>query len=163
MKPTFTRPATLADAHDVARRLRQPDRDEVLAAGGVSAEFILPSFVDRGSEVYASGIEELGRPEVLFGVSPIVGVDRGATIWLLGTDTLFDYPVEFAVNSRIWFERFHERYDLLTNFIDARNERHLKWLKWLGFVAVRQWDRFGAHGLPFIEFASYRPCANPQP
>lgn len=157
MKDTFTRPATLADAKRVAERLREADRQEVLAAGGVDPRIVLPSYVLEGREVYAAGLAEDGLAEILWGVDPIPYCDNAAVVWMLSTDRLYDYPVEFVVRAKEGFEQLHQRFELLTNFIDARNERHIKWLKWLGFKFLRRIERFGVQSLPFYEFASYRP------
>lgn len=159
MKPCFTRPATEADALSVARRLTKEDREEVLANCGMSPELVLPGYVSSGREVYASGLLETCRPEILFGVDPIYGNPEGGVVWMLTTDAVYDHPVESVWNIKQLFEALHDRYPLLTNFIDARNTRHHKLLKWLGFRPFMRVEKFGAHSLPFIEFASYRPCA----
>lgn len=159
MKPTFVRPATMDDVVFVANNLRDADRQEVLASVGIEPSVALPPFVAEGREVYAAGLCEDNRAEVLFGYDPIFDVDRAAVCWLLSTPRIYEHPVEFMVRSKQIFEEAHQRYDLLTNFIDARNTRHIKWLQWMGFVMLRKVDKFGYQGLPFIEFASFRPCA----
>jgi hypothetical protein len=155
MKPIFVRPATLADARDVAARLREEDRQEVLAAGGMDPRIVFPAQVLEGREVLAAGIEG-GPPEILFGCDPVVGAPEVGVVWLVSTPVLYDHPVEFVVTSRQLFQRFHERFRVLTNFVDERNVRHIKWLKWLGFIMVRRVERYGAQSRPFIEFASVR-------
>lgn len=117
---------------------------------------ILPAYVQEGREVYTAGVEQ---PEIIFGLDPIPGEPDAAVVWLLSTPVIYDYPVEFTIRSRHLWNGFHMRYPILTNFVDARNERHLKWLRWLGCVFPRRIERFGAAGIPFIEFVSYRPCA----
>jgi hypothetical protein len=161
MQSIFVRPATLADAQDVAARLREEDRQEVLAAGGMDPRIVLPAYIMEGREVYAAGIESIGRAEVLFGCDPVTGEPQIGVIWLLSTPVLYDYRREFLVTSKRLFAEYHERYELLTNFVDERNVRHIKWLKWLGCHMVRRVENFGAQSLPFIEFASYRECASP--
>jgi len=161
MKATFTRPATLEDAERVAARLREEDRQEVLAAGGVDPRIVLPSYVREGREVYAAGLAEEGLAELLWGIDPIPFYDGVAVVWMLSTDRIYDYPVEFVIRTREGLDQLHERFELLTNFIDARNERHIRWLKWLGFKFLRRIEQFGAQSLPFYEFASYRQkCAS---
>lgn len=160
MKPTFIRPATLADAEYVAANLRDADRQEVLAAVGIDPRLAVPFLVGAGREVYAAGLESNSRAEILFGVDPIPYEDRAGVAWLLSTPVIYDHPVEFVVRSKEIFETYHHRYELLTNFIDARNERHIKWLRFMGFHFIRRIEKFGAGSLPFYEFASFRPiCA----
>jgi hypothetical protein len=161
MRYTFTRPATLHDARDLAPRLREADRAEVKAACGLSPLFALPALVAEGREVYAAGVDPYTqRAEIIFGIDPID--DQVAVIWMLSSDVIYDYPVEFTVNSKRIIDKFHGRFEVLTNFIDARNERHIKWLEWLGFKMLRQFP-YGAESRPFLEFVSYRPhpCALP--
>jgi len=159
MLPTFVRSATLADVEFVAANLREADREEVLAAVGIDPTIALPAYIHEGREVYAAGLQLDDRAEVLFGLDPIFGMDRAAVIWLLSTDRIYEHPVEFVIQSGRIFEVCHQHFDLLTNFIDARNTRHIRWLKRLGFHMIRKVDKYGYAGIPFIEFASYRPCA----
>ena len=159
MKPTFTRAATLDDAVTVAERLRDQDRAEVLAACGVDPRYVLPMYIAEGRGVYASGLEG-GPAEIVFGFDPIYGEDEIAVAWMLSTPVIYQHPVEFTVNARRHWDKAHERYHTLTNYIDERNTRHIKWLKWMGAEIVDRVERYGAGGLPFLLFKSYRPkCA----
>lgn len=157
MQPTFVRPATSSDLFYVAKNLRPEDADEVRAATGADPLLVLSQ--TDGREVLAAGLCHNDRAEILFGVDPWPGAPNVGIIWLLSTPEIYDYPVEFVVRTRELLSKFHERYELLTNFIDARNERHIKWLSWMGFKQIRRVESFGAENRPFIEFASYRPCA----
>lgn len=163
MKPTFVRPASVEDALSVASRLRPEDRDEVIAASGMDPRIALPQYVREDRFIMACGLVETGIPEVLWGADPIPYVDRACVGWLLSTTVILDHPVEFAVNVKRFFEELHKDYDLITNFTDARNVVHHRLIKWLGCVPVRRIESFGAKSIPFIEFASYRPCVSPQP
>lgn len=121
---------------------------------------ILPAYVQGGREVYAAGVNPYTyEPIILFGIDPIVGETDAAVVWALATPAIYRYPVEFVKTSKRIWDHFHKRYSILTNFVDARNVRHIKWLRSLGCVFPRRIERFGAAGLPFIEFVSYRPCA----
>lgn len=159
MQRHFIRAASLDDVTNVAGRLRNEDRDEIIAAVGIPPLLALPPYVAEGREVWCAGLVEDGIPEVLWGFDPIAYVDRAAVCWLVSTPRIYEHPQVFAPATKIGFEEAHQRFDLLTNFIDARNTRHIKWLQWLGFTLIRRVDKFGAQSLPFIEFASYRPCA----
>lgn len=107
----------------------------------------------------AAGLQFNDRAEILFGVDPHTLVKRVGTIWLLSTPVIYDYPVEFVVRTKELLSEIHQDYDLLTNFIDARNERHIRWLRFMGFKKVRDVECYGAENRHFIEFVSYRPCA----
>lgn len=157
MKPTFVRQATPADALDIAERLREEDRAEILAATGLDPRLALPAGVQGGGFVLTAGVESIGRPEILFGVDPVADCPEVGVAWMVSTPAIYDYPVEVAVRSRELHNLFHQRYELLTNYMDERNTRHRKWLSWLGFKFIRRVESFGAENRPFIEFASYRP------
>lgn len=154
----FVRPASPEDALEVASRLRPEDADEVRANCGMSPTLVLPAYVGEGREVYVSGLSKDNIPQVIWGVDPIFAVDRAAVIWLLSTPVMYDHPQLFVPTSKKIWDGFHERFDLLTNFTDARNTRHHVWLKWLGAKFIRRVESFGAESRPFLEFASYR-CA----
>ncbi len=151
MKETFVRKATIEDALSIAKRLRSEDRDECLAASGLDPIVALPASIVDGRDVCVAGIADDGIPEIIWGFDPITNYENYAICWMLSTDRIYEYPVEFVIQSRkiIAEAPFH----ILTNFMDARNTRHKKWLQWQGFKMLRTIERFGAENRPFIEFA----------
>ena len=153
----WMRQATREDLISIAPRLRQADKDETIATTGLPPEAVLPMAPLEGTCV--AGPREMNTPEMVLGTYPIIGSDNAGSVWMLSTDVLFDYAPRFAAASPVTVEAMHDGYDLLTNFIDERNTRHIIWLKWLGFRMIRRIDKFGPHSLPFLEFASYKPCA----
>jgi hypothetical protein len=157
-KHGYIRLASVEDAEHVAAHLRSEDRDEVLALCGMDPRLVLPAYVQEGREVHACGF--IGKsPEILWGLDPIFGMeDTAAVIWMLSTPAIFEHPQHFVPYSKNVWEAAHQRFQLLTNFTDARNTRHHKWLKWLGAHFIRRVEHFGAQSRPFLEFASYR-CA----
>jgi hypothetical protein len=160
MKPTFVRPATLEDAISVASRLRPEDRDEVLAASGADPKLVFPEYVKEDRLIFAAGMAFDGIPEILWGADPIPFVEDACVGWLVTTPRIYEYPLETAIQIKRLFEELHKDYALITNFTDARNTKHHKLIEWLGCKPIRRIEKFGAHSLPFIEFASYRPrCA----
>jgi len=78
--------------------------------------------------------------------------ERTGMIWMVATPDLERHSMEFLRYSRRFIEEVGGEYDLLFNWVDARNEVHLKWLKWCGFVPIHRHDQFGAEGLPFYTF-----------
>ena len=79
----------------------------------------------------------------------MAGVGDGGTIWMLCTPAIHEYPITFARESKRFIESRTE--PLLWNVVDARNEVHLKLLKFLGFKFLRKIP-FGPNQLSFIEF-----------
>jgi len=43
-------------------------------------------------------------------------------------------------------------YQLLNNFVDARNTLHINWLKWMGFSFINKHQRYGVERRLFYEF-----------
>lgn len=144
------RPATVADCVSLAPRLRQEDAEEVYASSGIPTEYALKLFIRP--ETYVADIE--GTPEMIFGCherpgDPLVGVP-----WMLGTPVITSPPWRraFLHTSRIAVEEWQGRHTILSNFIDARNAAHIRWLRWLDFHFIARHDRHGPFGLPFYEF-----------
>jgi hypothetical protein len=114
MKPIFVRSATLADVRTVAARLREADRQEVLAAVGMAPRLVSPAQYAEGREMFAAGLQENDRAEILFGCDPMTGDPSVGIIWLVSTDVMFDHPVEFVMTSKGIFADYQARYSVLT-------------------------------------------------
>lgn len=156
MQPIFVRRASLEDIAHVANNLLPEDRAEVEAISGLIPEIALPSSWHPSREMYVGGLaDDVGNPGVAWGVDPVMGVPDVGQVWLLATPMVPANPVEFTVQLRKSWREIHDKYEFLTNYADARNERHLRFLKWLGCYFVRTIP-LGPYGLPFIEFLSVR-------
>ena len=155
----WMRGATKEDLVALAPRLRKADRDECIATTGLPPELVVPKALAEGHEVYVGGIIESPTPELVVGFTPIT--EGAATIWMVSSDVVFDHRLRFLRVTRDAIEACHDRYHILTNFIDERNTDHLMWLKWLNFKIIRR-VTLGPQNLPFLEFVSIREqCAYP--
>ncbi|MGH9903554.1 MAG: hypothetical protein ACRD68_17245, partial [Pyrinomonadaceae bacterium] len=76
-------------------------------------------------------------------------------VWLLASPELARHPFFFR-HSRYWVEQLHERYRVLWNCVDVRNEVHIRWLKWCDFTFLRRIEEYGAGRMPFYEFTKVR-------
>ena len=150
------RRATLADAHRLAALLRVEDIAEIKACSGQDPLTALVEAVTSHPNTLVA-IHD-GEPCAMFGVvaapHPQVGI-----VWLLGADALATIPVVFTRHSKRQIEVWHQTYPVLMNVVDARNEVHLKWLRWCGFTFINRHEEFGPEGRPFLEFVRLRPCA----
>jgi len=142
------RPARLKDATALAPRLRDADLHEIAARSGRPPEEVLKDGIQAG-RAYAV---ELASGEVcaLFGVAP-TDEPRLGSVWMLGSDSLLSIRFTFLRHSRKWVENLFQGFDLLGNFVDARNVVHVEWLKWLGFRFLRRVP-IGLNGEIFLEF-----------
>ncbi|AMD61441.1 hypothetical protein V6R85_02495 [Agrobacterium sp. CCNWLW32] len=145
--------ATFADAYELDAKLRPEDRKEVEDITGKPAirNFLMgvvigePCLTLRDPEGELLGI---------LGVVP-VGVS-GGSIALSGTALLEQRRTCFLRGTIDVLAELDRSYDTLFNVCDARNPVHHRWLKWAGFNFIRKIDRFGAKGVPVIEFARIR-------
>jgi len=139
-----------SDITAIARNLRAEDLAEVTAASGqdpvdaigLGFAYSKPCFV----------VEFETRPAAIFGVVPTPGLECFGSVWLLGTNDIPLFSQRFLRDSRRWLEQITVGYDMVGNVVDERNEKHIRWLRWLGFKFVKRHAEYGHLGLPFLEF-----------
>jgi len=148
------RSAELADADALAPLLRPADRREIEAALAMSPAVVLRHGVWASDPCYAIVEEEAVL--ALFGVVPAARNPEAGSVWLLASEGFATHGLVIARWSKAWVAKLHERYRVLGNYVDARNEVHLRWLRWCGFTVVRRIERFGVMGLPFYEVTRER-------
>ena len=126
--------ATRDEVKDVAANLRKEDFQEGLALRGID---IRPWMVENynpgctyvmknsaGDNVGLCGVDDVGNLEGL--------------IWMVATPKLLDHQIEFLRHGRLWIEEATRPYKVVGNIVHAKNEVHLKWLKWCGFTFLRK-------------------------
>jgi hypothetical protein len=143
------RPAEPGDAEALAPRLRAADLREIEAAVGMAPGPMLRHGVRTSNPCYA--VVEDGQVLALFGAIPSARRPETGVVWLLGSEELAAHASFIVRSSKAWIAKLHERYRVLGNYVDARNEVHVRWLRWCGFTFVRRIERFGVIGLPFYE------------
>jgi hypothetical protein len=142
--------ASVADVADVVSRLRIEDIEECRAMWGVSpASFFATHGYDKDNTYVI--FNSSGRNVALAGVAP-TKVQGSAQIWMIATDDLLKHQIEFLRYSKPFIDEISAPYSIIYNWVDARNEVHIKWLKWCGFIFIDKKERWGAAGLPFYEF-----------
>lgn len=145
------RPARADDAGALAPRLRAADLREIQAVTRQSPLEVLLGGI-AASDPCDAVVDGDDRPLAVFGVVPGEDRDTGV-IWLLGSDELVERPFAFLRRSRAAIDALLGRYRTLWNVVDARNEVHVRWLRWCGFVIRRTIDDYGVERRPFYEFA----------
>jgi hypothetical protein len=148
------RPAEPTDADALAPRLRPADRREIEAAVRMNPTVVLYRGVQASNPCHAVVAD--GTVIALFGVVPITRLPETGAVWLLASEDFAARPSFIVRSSKAWLAKLHERYRVLTNYVDARNEVHIRWLRWCGFDFVRRIEQFGALGLPFYEIRRER-------
>ena len=138
---------TLEDIKYLAPRLRQEDKQEILAGSGLTPyEALLIGF--KNSVVVFTIFNPKNKPVGIFGINNY-GNDIGV-IWLLATKDLAKIQIAFLKECREVIKFLNTKYKILWNFVDCRNQLHIKWLKWCGFKFIRKLNR-GVLQKPFYE------------
>jgi hypothetical protein len=136
MSKGFITGATLDHCRYLAPRLREEDKAECMAAAGASPEIALVASLYT-SEMALTLIGKCGNPIGMFGLTPGHGPDDRC-IWMLATPAIQDNTVQFLRESREWISEANRTHPLLWNWVDSRNELHIKWLEWNGFTFINR-------------------------
>ncbi|MGL4680418.1 MAG: hypothetical protein ACRCWC_13680 [Plesiomonas shigelloides] len=123
------REATSSDAAMVAAMIRPDDRRELAAIGLKPLQSIVSSLA-ASSKSWVGLVDNV--PVCIFGVSE--WGDGTGRPWMIGTVELEEHQRIFIRKCKECVESMQDGYELLHNYVDARNERAIAWLKWLGFV-----------------------------
>lgn len=104
-----------------------------------------------GVSLAAWTAEQDGELVAVFGVAPVSLLNGIGCPWMLGTDRMDRLPRAVMEHTRAYIPRMLVLFPHLTNFIDARNQRSIRLLRWLGFEILPA-QPFGIRGLPFHRF-----------
>ena len=132
------------DIEFLAPRLRYEDKREVLDSVGLTPYQALTNGFNL-SQICLTIVDTKNIPVGMFGVS-----EDGA-IWLLASPDIKRIRFSFLRESRKVVNLLNYKYKILWNFVDCRNELHLRWLKWCGFKFLRKIN-YGVNQKPFYEF-----------
>lgn len=156
-------PAGRVMANQMANRVRATDVLEVYRTSGQDIRSALLDSVDASDEDMCWAALYNGLPVALFGANNITPEDVPEEqresiggIWLLATPGIYNNRVDFHRNAQKYLAIMHERYEYLTNFVDADNVPSLQWLAALGFRAARYIEDFGHARTPFFQMVSKR-------
>lgn len=134
---------------ELIANMRGCDVDECQAAGMLTPREAVEQSIEMSPDAAAILVD--GRCVVLFGVGrwSVLGL-RGIP-WLLTTEEAPKHAIRLIPLSREFIEDAKKHYTFLENYVDARNTKAIKWMKWLGFK-VRPAKPFGPYRLPFHHF-----------
>jgi hypothetical protein len=141
-------PAEAAHASSIAPRLRTADRDEIHAVSGQDPEAALLNGIRMSAKAITLLIDD--QPEAIFGV--VEKDKQTGIVWMLGTDELVREPKRFWIAGKSWLTTLHMTWPVLTNYIDARNEVHIRWLERMGAKFHGTEPEFGFEKRPFRLF-----------
>lgn len=144
------RAATFCDCVKVAERARQADIQEIAAAEGQGVLASLAYGLEHSDVCLALLSPHTGEPGAILGVSASPYSHLGL-IWLIGTPEIERASTTFLRQSRPVLSALYETtgYLGLYNHTHKPNTVHHKWLRWLGFVFIRE---LTINNEPFYEF-----------
>jgi hypothetical protein len=126
------------------------DRDEVAAACGMGPYRALKDSLAKSVAAWTGLVDD--KPVVMWGVTPIDILAGIGSPWLLGTDTIRECPITFLRFNRKYVPQMLGMFPVLVNYVDARHERAIRWLKWLGFRIEDNPVPYGMWGMDFFRF-----------
>ena len=155
-------PAGRVYANQMANHVRDVDKVEVYRASGQDIRSALLDSVDRSDDDMCWAALYNKLPVAMFGANDInPGLPEGEDItiggiWLLATPGIYRNKLDFMRNAKKYLAIMHERYEYLTNFVDADNIPTLAWLRRLNFRAAAHVEEYGFARTPFIQMVSKR-------
>jgi hypothetical protein len=148
MKPYY-RPTELADVEYLSKNLSKKDQDELWASLGME-NYAALSWSFFASKECNTIIMPDNSVAGIFGISnPSKGV---GCPWLMGTNRIPEITIPFLKQSRKWVEKQNNKYPLLMNYVDERNDVAIKWLSFLGFTFIKRIEEHGHGKVPFYQF-----------
>jgi len=150
MTRVYVRTLMAGDLEHVAQNMRQADRDEIFAARGQRDMHAVLGRAIMLSTHYWIGVAD-EEPCAIFGVAPLSLLSGSGSPWLLGTERVYAARGALMREGRHYLHRMLAVYPHLVNYVDARNERSIRWLARLGF-AIAPAAPYGESGLPFHRF-----------
>ena len=142
------------DPYILGPYLRKEDVAEIKASTGDSPTISLIKGVIASRPCYtAVNPSHPDRVMGMFGAVP--EKDNGistAIIWAVFSEDMFSHKRAFLEVSKEVINRYSKQYDVLTNWVDARNEDHIKWLRSLGFTFIDKNDKYDYEQRTFYEF-----------
>ena len=138
------REAEVGDGVALAPRLREADKQEMLASTGEVGSGSLERGIRDCDECWCLEVED--EPIGLYGYRDIG--DGSAFIWLMGSDGIEDVRWQFLRASKNTIKHLGKTYDSLWSLSDARNTKHQEWYEWLGFKVLNT-VQAGPEGMTF--------------
>lgn len=139
------------DCEHLAANLRDADRAEVEAATGRDDMLAVIKASADASLYCWSAVDQDGRLVAMLGVVPADLLGGLGVPWMLGTDLVEQQQRALVRLSRAYIPRMRQALPKLVNFVDARNERAIRFLRHAGFYIAKA-EPHGPMGMPFHPF-----------
>ncbi len=143
-------PAQAEDIDELLPHVRQADVDEFTAATGHSPREVMEDGLKYSRVAWTGRIND--EVVCIFGVAGHSLLSPKGAPWLVGSDKLEGSSKAFLRRCRKYAVKMLREYPVLENYVDARNETAIRWLKWLGFEFDEP-EPYGVARLPFHRFS----------
>lgn len=146
----FMKIASIEDAKQLAPTLREEDVAECKAHSNIDGETALILGVKYSHLPIGIYLDD-NKCIAIVGVVP--EKKNFGRVWLLASEELKEVlSYRFIKNTKKVCELLNKSFPILYNYVDARNDLHIKWLKWVGFTFINKHEKFGYEQKPFYEF-----------
>ena len=142
------RTATAEDISAVRANVRAENLAE-LEVVGLGLDEVLDWSLNNSWEALCGVID--GEPVCLFGVECTEDPEIGCP-WMVGSNAIDRHRVAFLRASKAKVDQWNTHWPVLMNWVDARNVRGLRWLRFLGFE-IQEAIPMGESGLEFHLFS----------
>ena len=139
-------PSEAGDVFELKDNLRTEDISECQACGHTPTEALASGYI-FSDECYSAKVN--GKTEAMFGVSSFNQPEGYGAVWYLGSDESFKHPIALVKGGRKYIEEWLQKFKVLYNRVDARNLRHIEWLKCVCFKFT---DSTFINGYEFLNF-----------
>lgn len=148
--------ATLDHAAYIAERVREDDRNELWASHFMTPYKAMRTGLRHSDDAFTGRDGE--EPVLMFGVHQPCLITPHGVPWMVATDRLDspDVSIAFLRRCREPLVAFLEKFDILENYVDARNKRAIRWLMFMGFNVNEIAEPYGELKLPFHKFTMRR-------
>lgn len=144
------RKANKHDALYIGERVREDDFNELVVQTHEHPYYTMVKGIDANPDKAMTGLLD-GVPVCMWGVTPAGMILRVGIPWMVGTYHLDDAAFTFLKRNRGTIIDMLNDFDILVNYVDARNVRAIGWLKFCGFT-IDDPEPYGNTGLLFHKF-----------
>lgn len=143
-----------SDLELLSTSLREIDVLEMRKLAGVEPLFALRKTFENSK--FALCIRDrAGNPVAIMGIGWLPN-PRAGIAWFLSTDVIDKVGLLFLQEARANLDDWMRGHDVISNFVYAKNETTVKWLKWLGFEILSERTTPHSDGDVFYEMAKFR-------
>jgi hypothetical protein len=147
-------PAVESDIPVLARDMREMDVLEIKKFGGIGPEEALRMSLQGAKLAYCLR-DNNGTPVSILGISWLPN-PRAGVAWFLSSHIIDKIGLLFLHDTRTSIDEFMQGHDVISNYVYSRNEKTIKWLKWLGFEILSETTTPYSDGELFYEMARFQ-------